>query len=569
MKPNSKSAPAKKTIYLDPEDEITVVIDKVLSSAESVVALVVPRRATVFQSIVNMKLLKRSADQNDKKIVLVTSNNSILPLAGTVGIHAASSLSSQPYLPSKPKAPETANNINDPEPLEIDTLAPDDDQPIDPKEVDITDEEAPLEVDNAPKVAEKPSKKSKSAKKSKYGSPLKVPNFEKFRLGLVLAVVGVLALAVLLFWAIKIAPKAVVSISGEGTSKNLAFGAEIDTAVKEVDTGNKVLPAVQKQISRAESEKVPATGQKDKGQKASGSATLSLNDCSQSQVTVPSGTAISAGGLSFITQVDVTLQSVRIGPTCRNSDFPQVSTAKVKVVAQSPGENYNVNSQNYTVLGFSNVSAKGTDMNGGTSQIVKVVTASDINNAKKKITDKQNAVSGELSNSLTAVGSMPLKDTFNISNGDFSSSPDVDSEADQVTVTVNATYTMLGVDKNDLSKLIKAQAYASGIDEAKQTITDDGLSQAVIVVGDKDETSAKLSITTNVYAGPQLDQNTLKDAIKGKKSGNAEQILKSRPGIKSVSVKTSPFWVNSVPSDSKKIHMTIQGGGNSNATQKP
>ena len=564
MKPSSK-LPAKKTIYLDPEDEITVVIDKVLSSTESVVALVVPRRAAVFQSIVNMKLLKRSADQNDKKIVLITSNSSILPLAGLVGIYASSSLTSQPYLPSKPLKSEATKNLESTEPVQLDNTSQEEVEAVDEKKV----EEEALEVDNLPKEVEKPPKKPKKNKKSQYGSPLKVPNFEKFRSGLALAILGVVLIVGFLFWAIKLAPKATINISGEGTSKNLAFGAEIDTAVKEVDTVNKVLPATQKQISRAESEKVEATGKKDKGQKASGSATLSLDDCSKSQVTVPAGTAISSGGLNFITQVEVTLQSVRIGPTCRNDDFPQVSTAKVKVVAQSAGENYNVKSQNYTVANFSNVSAKGTDMSGGTSQIVKIVTNSDINNAKKKITDKQNAVSDELKNALTAVGSMALKDTFSVSNGEFSASPEVDSEADQVTVTVNATYTMLGVDKDDLSKVVKAQAYASGIDEAKQTITDDGLNQAVIVVGDKDETSAKLSITTNVYAGPQLDQNTLKDAIKGKKVSNAEQILKSRPGIKSVSVKTSPFWVKSIPSNPEKINMVIQGGGNNNATQKP
>ena len=69
----------KNTIYIDVDDEITGVIDKVLDSPSKLVALVLPKRASVFQSIVNMKLLKRKADEADKDIVLVTTEESLLP----------------------------------------------------------------------------------------------------------------------------------------------------------------------------------------------------------------------------------------------------------------------------------------------------------------------------------------------------------------------------------------------------------------------------------------------------------------------------------------------------------
>lgn len=55
------SEAAKDTIYIDVDDEITGIIDKVVSSKHKIVALVLPKRAAVLQSIVNMKLLKRVA----------------------------------------------------------------------------------------------------------------------------------------------------------------------------------------------------------------------------------------------------------------------------------------------------------------------------------------------------------------------------------------------------------------------------------------------------------------------------------------------------------------------------
>ena len=46
----------KDTIYIDVDDEITAVIHKVINSKSKLVALVLPKRASVFHSSVNLKL---------------------------------------------------------------------------------------------------------------------------------------------------------------------------------------------------------------------------------------------------------------------------------------------------------------------------------------------------------------------------------------------------------------------------------------------------------------------------------------------------------------------------------
>lgn len=58
----------KDTIYIDAEDEITAIVEKIKNSPKQIIALVLPKRASVFQSIVNMKLVKRIAD-NEKKML--------------------------------------------------------------------------------------------------------------------------------------------------------------------------------------------------------------------------------------------------------------------------------------------------------------------------------------------------------------------------------------------------------------------------------------------------------------------------------------------------------------------
>src|SRR3954469_19623116 len=101
----SEKAPgktSKDTIYIDVDDEITSIIDKVETSSSKVVALVLPKRAASLQSIVNMKLLKRSADTADKNVVLITSEQALIPLAGAAGLHVAKNLQSKPEVPDSP-----------------------------------------------------------------------------------------------------------------------------------------------------------------------------------------------------------------------------------------------------------------------------------------------------------------------------------------------------------------------------------------------------------------------------------------------------------------------------------
>ena len=89
----------KDTIYVDVEDEITTIIDKVKNSSNKLVALVMPKRSSVLQSTVNMKLLKRAADSSKKQLVLITAETSLLPLAAEIGLPVAKNLQSKPAIP--------------------------------------------------------------------------------------------------------------------------------------------------------------------------------------------------------------------------------------------------------------------------------------------------------------------------------------------------------------------------------------------------------------------------------------------------------------------------------------
>lgn len=73
-------------IFIDTDNEITFILEKVLSAKSDRVCLVVPDRASVFTSISGLKLIKRVIDQSTKLLVVVTLDESGADLAKRAGL---------------------------------------------------------------------------------------------------------------------------------------------------------------------------------------------------------------------------------------------------------------------------------------------------------------------------------------------------------------------------------------------------------------------------------------------------------------------------------------------------
>ena len=77
-----------KLVYLELEEEITSVIDKVQRISDNEVTLVVPKGANLIQSIVNLKLLRKHAGMQGKDITIVTGDPVGVNLAKRAGLRA-------------------------------------------------------------------------------------------------------------------------------------------------------------------------------------------------------------------------------------------------------------------------------------------------------------------------------------------------------------------------------------------------------------------------------------------------------------------------------------------------
>ncbi|HVX47862.1 MAG TPA: hypothetical protein VHA05_00700 [Candidatus Saccharimonadales bacterium] len=569
--------PKKDTIYIDIDDEITGIIDKVRASKGKVTALVLPKRAGVFQSIVNMKLLKRAADEADKNLVLITSEAGLLPLAGAAGIHVAKTLSSKPEIPVAPTledaGEEAIDEAGNAQPITKETAgdqpvgqlaAPPTDNGVETLQLD--DDELPEDeaADAAkPPLAKKPVAPAAAAAKSakdkgkKGGKVSKIPNFGKFRKKLIFAGVILLLLIIGIIVAAIVLPKATINIKTDAQNVPVSLNLNLSTSQNELDTSSDTptLPAKLASVQKTYSQQVPSTGQKNNGNKATGSIMMTAQECGSSNPpsSVPAGTGVTANGNTYITQQTTTFSS---SGKFEHGCITVSANGSTPISAQAGGSSYNTgNGSTFSVAGHSDVSATGS-ASGGTDNVVQVVNQNDISNAKSKISTNDGTQKDFLVNQLKQDGYFAIKSTFSSGTPNMTQSAQVGDVANNVTVTETITYTMFGAKEKDLDTIVD-NAVKNQVDISKQSILDRGLNQAAFGVNSSNGSSAQLTLQTTAEVGPDIDTNAIRQAALGKKPADVRSEVGNNPDVKSVDVNLSPFWVGSVPKKASKVTVKI------------
>ena len=537
----------KDVIYIDIEDDITSVIERLKTSSEKIVALVPPKGSSVLQSVVNLKLLKRAADSVQKQPVIVTSNQALQSLSGGLGLYVAKNLQTKPTIPGDDTAEELPDDDDAVEVSDtVGSLAAAD--AVSEDDVELSDEEmSALEAeDGMGSVALKDLDKPKSKKPTK-----KVPDFDNFRKKLLIGggiLVAVLILALLIFGR----PSAKVVVRAETTPVDVQFDATFDTALTQSDSSQAMIKASTQEQKKSVTQAFTPTGQKDLGTKSSG--TVKFINCSKDDKlsdtnrTVPAGTGISSGGKTFITSESATVQpSSYIGNTCLSNK----ESSSVNVVAQSAGDSYNLSSRSYSVGGFSSMTGKGSNMTGGTSRIVTVVTQDDINKATDQLKAQDtSAIKAELTKSF-GKGSSVLDDSFAVTISNINSAPALNAEGNSATLTADASYTILGYKNDDLSNALNVNIISQMTNADQQSVYDNGFKNVKLVKKSGEASKAVYTVSSAAQYGPQFDKKALAEQISGKKVGEARANLESLPGVKSTDIKLSPFWASSLPGADK------------------
>lgn len=524
----------KDVIYIDVEDDITAIVGKMKASKEKIIALVPPNRVGVLQSAVNMRLLKRTAEQASKHVVIISNNQSLAALAAAARIPVAKNLQSRPEIAEVPLLKVDDDDVIDGQNLPVGELAgiskSDKNKEATAMAAVLAKESA---TDKAKDVRDKPTERA--------GKKPKVPNFNSFRKKLLLIGGGSLLLISFLVWAIWFAPRATVIITAKTTSVTVDSNVKLTTSgTTSVESGT--VRALKQEQTAELSVEFTATGKKKVGDKAKGRVAFSTDSISMLDKTIPAGTTLTVEGMKFTTDSSVTFTR------SNNND------ATVGITAVDVGEEYNGVSGRASGAPSGVSATVRSETSGGSSREITVVSSDDVKRATDLLNEKKDDSLKSKLESAFGGSVIVIGDSYSEKRSSPAPSVAVDSEASgQVALKTTLTATMLAIEKTDLETFLKGSIQKEIEGKQSQKIYSDGADQvkfAQFVAGDADST---VRITANGSVGPEIDEEKVKDLAKGKSYGEIQSALESIGGVEDVDTKFWPFWVRTVPNDVKRI----------------
>lgn len=534
----------KDVIYIDTEDDITAIIDKVKSSEAPLIALVPPKRVGVLQSIVNLKLLKRAAENDDKKIVLVTSDAALSALAAGLSLPVAKNLQSKPEI------------------AEIPVLDTDDNDIIEGEELPTTDLEDNNEDNNEVTTIESESHQTKTALvDEKDEAPVvkkdrekRIPNFNTFRKRLFIISGLILLIGAGLVWALLFVGQAKVVITAQTSISNISKVLQLKNGAT-LDAAQNVLPPIVKQVKKTQSVDFTATGKKDVGEKATGTIKISPTQqtivqlaLSAGSVTVNSGTTITAGnGKTFTTDKAVTFTAQNL-PTTGNG-------VAVTVTATASGSSFNGATGTATVSGGGYTATFSSPTAGGTDKTITIVSQDDVSKAAEQLKAQDaNTVRDELKKQF-ASGEIAIQEGFIAEPGAPTATPAVDQEATTGKLTLETTYTLIGIKRTDLKSIYDSYLKTQTGNNTEQKVYESGDTTTQFSEFTKADGGYTVKATATAQIGPNIDKDKLANDIKGLRVGEVQQKIQTVQGVENVDVQLSPFWVSRVPNDTKHIEI--------------
>ena len=587
-----------KNIYIEPDEEIVSIIDRLINTEEEEVNLVVPIGAQLWQSSINLKLLKREADNADKKVTLIVSDGLDAEAAEKIGFTVKKEKNlpveliqeeheeqgekeikktnrgkkdmisylikelrpgeklSNPFAFLKPKEKKQDLHLSNPQPQNSKRRMADIINPMD--EVKIISpyrgflKKKPIKP--SPILSEDKSIEKTEEIFSATQEPIasKWPKFFVIFIIFAVLVAGLVGYLVLPTTEITLSPK----------TEKISFDLLVigSRNISQVDESLNKIPLQEIEVEKTKKREFSATGEKQLNEKAKGFITIYNEYSSDEQPLLVRTRFESSGGKVFRTTKAITVPGAKIEEGKIVS-----SSIDVEVIADEAGEDYNIDPTNFNIPGF-----KGTPkyasfygkseekMEGGYVGKVKVVSAEDIERAEESLTeDVKNEVKQAFQEQIPTdlkVIEEELKEEVT----KLSSSNKEGDQIDKFTMEIKATIKAFLFKEDDLKNLADLNII-SQISEDKISLPE----TQQIDIGELTIDWANGEVSFPLYIEEEvawkIDTQLLKKDLAGLTELEVRGYLSSQEEIGEAKVSFWPFWVKRIPTQEKKIKIIING----------
>lgn len=563
----TKTVSSRKIFYCDIDDEVTMIFDRVKGTKLKDVYLVIPRQATMFQSLVNLKILKRKVEEAGKKLHIITDDVNGVHLTHQAGIPVYERLETQGGYVPKPE--DEKMRIT---PLKATVNALEDDTPtrLSEKKLSISELLGRGRKRKIPFVSSALHFiKSKEKKERDMKFVVVSPNRQAL-----IALVTISVLLVLIIFYIAL-PGSTLYLTPKSNvidhSVNLVFAdyesnkAELDNHPPKVLGSHKITTTVRRTILQG------STGKIFQGQNARGRLTV-YNTQPKPWPLIPNTRFQTTEGVVFRIQQFVTVPPNRGG--VNGSIDVDVTADGLDAYNQPAGDRGNIQPSKLFLPGLNADNQKKIFAEskiafvGGSTAVKKKVSPEDIIAATNKLKkDLEDSVEAELdraiqekNNNLADRSNFALlkgKLAYTLSEPRISIASDVaGKELDQFEAVGEMDVTGVYFNLQEVLSIMKAELKIRKSPDKRIVKIDE--STITYRIFDVDPGTKKIKVTATLKGLEEYDINPtrengerliqkIKDHIVGRKTQDAKEYILSLPEIATVEIKNWPIWAPTIP----------------------
>ncbi len=598
-RPSKTPNPSFDEIYLEPDEEVTRAVERVRRSKKMAVAVCLPRHAALGQSIVNLKLLYKQATADHKQVAVVSPDAVTRGLAERVGFAAfetigevgfsGESLSKVAAVALDNEPTKAVENEAEPPTLQaagfVSHRLETDDAATAPKVAASRRDDAPEESD-APldpqtdddptaflRPADAPIDPPKAVKASRPGDAsgmiptrgnLRFYRQPKTHGRLGLAIGGMIVLLGAALGAAVVLPSANVTITVLAQPFSETIKTVVDTAATEVNQDAATIPGKIVSLEHETKLSAKATGRKDIGAKATGSATIFNAWDSQPHVFAVGTTLKAKNGLEFVLTSDVTVP----GATSIVSAGSTIITPGKKdatIAAAAPGDGYNIAAATFTIPTLTKAQqekiygASTQATTGGTSQVVTIVAQSDLDQLSQQA-KKLNLDDGVAKAKEAAGDAVVLEGAIETVSQNVANSVEVNAQAEAVEATVTGTFQAISFTQDNHKQLLE-KLIADKIPQGQQLVTEgDGVAIDTSQIELNLVNEQKLELTTNLkaFTVDRFNPSEVQRSLIGESLAGTTAAVKPLIQTDSIDAAIQPAWWPRLPFWSRKITVSYR-----------
>ncbi len=583
-KKKEKILKTKKVLYTEIDDEVTSIYDRLKQLKMKNVYIVVPKRAIVFQSIVNLKILKRKAEDLEKNIYVITNDPNGIKLAKQVGLvvydklegHEHPSLVSGKFL-------EDQMNIS---PLKASVNALEDDTPIRQTEKKFSISDL---IRRGKKEGLRLLPKAFPMRKTKVGEGAQKPAGDKGHLVLeapnrqALAALVVVSLIILLTITYIALPGATIKLEPKSnvlqTSVNIILAdaeanrAELDTHPLHEIASYTITTNIKRPFQ------YQATGKDFQGENAKGVITI-INTSNQEWPLIPKTRFQTSGNIVFRINDYVTVPAQK--DNAPGTIDVAVEADQIDALSQVVGERGNLQPSKFFLPGLSADNQKKlyaeskNPMSGGKTLVSKHITKEDIEAAKQKLaTDLRNSAQAELQ-SVVSKRNETDKTNLVLLVGDKA----FQTTEPKITVPANLenqklesfeiqgelSATGIAYNRDELMNMLKTELKLKKNPEKRLVhIDEESLTYRII---ESDQANKRVKITSTIKGVEEFEIDPekengerlvkkIKDHVVGHQITEARDYIQNLPEINKVNIDSWPAWAPTMPNVPDNIKIEV------------